>query len=104
LGIHTDLVDTAAHALTAIAHLTTAVTTLGNVQGAVGTGENDLQYAIGLAQSQITNKSAAESQIRDANIASAAADLTKSQVLQQSSVAALAQANAAPQALLKLLQ
>jgi flagellin len=104
LGINADLVDTSAHALTAIGHLTTAVTTLGNVQGAVGTGENDLQYAIGLAQSQITNKSAAESQIRDANIASAAADLTKSQVLQQSSVAALAQANAAPEALLKLLQ
>jgi flagellin len=104
LGIHSNTVDTAANALTAIANLTTAVTTLGNVQGAVGTGENDLQYAIGLAQSQITSKSAAESQIRDANIAQEAANLTKSQVLQQSSVAALAQANAAPEALLKLLQ
>jgi flagellin len=104
LGIHSNTIDTAANALTAITNLTAAVTTLGNVQGAVGTGENDLQYAIGLAQSQITSKSAAESQIRDANIAQEAANLTKSQVLQQSSVAALAQANAAPQALLKLLQ
>jgi flagellin len=104
LGIHANTIDTAANALTAITNLTAAVTTLGNVQGAVGTGENDLQYAIGLAQSQITSKSAAESQVRDANIAQEAANLTKSQVLQQSSVAALAQANAAPQALLKLLQ
>jgi flagellin len=104
LGINTDTVDTSTNALKAIADITTAVTTLGNVQGAVGTGENDLQYAIGLAQSQITSKSAAESQIRDANIAQEAANLTKSQVLEQSSVAALAQANAAPEALLKLLQ
>jgi flagellin len=80
------------------------VTNLGNVQGAVGTGENDLTYAIGLANSQIENKSAAESDIRDANIAQEAAALTQTQVLEQSSVAALAQANAAPQALLKLLQ
>ena len=84
LGIHADTIDTAAHALTAIADIGAAVTTLGNVQGAVGTGENDLQYAIGLANSQITNKSAAESQIRDADIATEAANLTKSQVLEQS--------------------
>jgi flagellin len=104
LGIGTSAIDTAANAATAITAITAAVTTLGNVQGAVGTGENDLQYAIGLANSQITNESASESQIRDANIAQEAANLTKSQVLQQSSVAALAQANSSPEALLKLLQ
>lgn len=104
LGINANTIDTAANAATAITDITAAVTTLGNVQGAVGTGENDLQYAIGLANSQITNESASESQIRDANIAQEAANLTKSQVLQQSSVAALAQANSSPEALLKLLQ
>ena len=104
LGIGLDSIDTVAHALTAIADLGTAVTTLGLTQGRVGTGENDLNYSISLAQSQITNDSAAESRIRDADVAAEAANLTKSQVLEQSSVAALAQANAAPQALLKLLQ
>src|SRR5580658_542724 len=104
LGISTSSIATATDALTAIGSIATAVTTLGSTQGAVGTGENDLQYAIGLANSQITNESASESQIRDANIAQEAANLTKSQVLQQSSVAALAQANASPEALLKLLQ
>jgi len=104
LGIAGDTVDTQANALTAIADIDTAVTNLGNVQGAVGTGENDLNYAVDLANSQITNKSAAESNIRDANIAQEAAALTQTQVLEQSSVAALAAANAAPQALLKLLQ
>ncbi len=100
----TDTIDTQANALNAIKDITAAVQSLGNTQGAVGTGENDLNYAISLAQSQITNDSASESSIRDANIAAEAANLTKSQVLEQSSVAALAQANAAPQALLKLLQ
>jgi flagellin len=103
LGLSTDKVDTAAHAQTAITDIGNAVQALGLVQGAVGDGENDLTYAIGLANSQITNESAAESNIRDANIAQEAAKLTQSQVLQQSSVAALAQANAEPQALLKLL-
>ena len=64
----------------------------------MGAGENDLNYAIGLATSQITNFSSAESQIRDADIATEAANLTKAQVLEQASVAAMAQANAAPQA------
>jgi flagellin len=104
LGLAGDTVDTQANALVAIANLDTAVTNLGNVQGAVGTGENDLNYAVDLANSQITNKSAAESNIRDANIAQEAAALTQTQVLEQSSVAALAAANSAPQALLKLLQ
>jgi flagellin len=104
LGIGLDTIDTQAHALTAITDITNAVQSLGLTQGAVGTGENDLNYAISLAQSQITNDSASESSIRDADIATEASNLTKSQVLEQSSVAALAQANAAPQALLKLLQ
>jgi len=88
-------------ALTAIQ---AAVTSLGVVQGKVGAGENLLNDAVNLAQSQITNFSAAESRIRDANIATEAANLTKSQVLQQSSIAALAQANSAPQQLLTLLK
>jgi flagellin len=104
LGLTGDKVDTIVNAQTSITAITAAVQQLGLVQGSVGDGENDLTYAIGLANSQITNESAAEGNIRDANIAQEAALLTQSQVLSQSSVAALAQANAAPEALLKLLQ
>jgi len=104
LGLAGDTIDTSTNALAAITDITAAVQQLGLTQGSVGTGENDLSYAVNLAQSQITNLSASESSIRDADIAAEAANLTKSQVLEQSSVAALAQANAAPQALLKLLQ
>ena len=97
-------VDTAANATTAIAAVASAVTKLGDAQGAVGSGENKLGFAVGLAHSQITSFSAAESRIRDADVAAEAANLTKAQVLQQSSLAAMAQANSAPQSLLKLLQ
>jgi flagellin len=103
LGIVSDVISDSTSAKTAITNIGNAVKALGLVQGAVGAGENTLNYAVSLAQSQIVNNSAAESSIRDADIATQAANLTKSQVLEQSSVAALAQANAAPQALLKLL-
>jgi flagellin len=81
-----------------------AVRNLGTAQAAIGKSQNQLNYAIGLAQSQIANFSAAESRIRDADIASEAANLTKAQVLQQASMAAMAQANSAPQAVLALLK
>jgi flagellin len=92
------------NATAAIEAINAAIKTLGLVQGKVGAGENKLQYAISLAQSQISSFSAAESQIRDADVAAAAANLTKAQVLTQTSIAALAQANAEPQSVLKLLQ
>jgi flagellin len=91
-------------ALNAINAVTAAVQLLGKVQGTVGAGENDLNYAIGLANSQITNFSATESSIRDADVATEAANLTKAQVLEQASVAAMAQANSAPQVILSLLK
>jgi flagellin len=95
---------TKASADTALTQVNAAVAALGVVQGIVGTGENQLAYGISLAQSQITSFSAAESRIRDADVAQEAANLTKAQVLQQASLAALAQANSAPQAVLSLLR
>lgn len=95
---------TTGNALAALTALSSAVTQLGLVQGKVGTGQNKLQYAIQLAQSQLGNFSAAESRIRDADVAAEAANLTKAQVMQQASLAAMAQANAAPQAVLALLR
>lgn len=92
------------NATLAISAINTAIQNLGFVQGNVGAGENKLQYATSLAQSQVANFSSAESAIRDANVAADAANLTKGQVLEQTAIAAMAQANAEPQAVLKLLQ
>jgi flagellin len=88
-------------ALLAIAN---AVSKLGQVQGQVGASQNTLQYAVSLAESQISGFSSAESRIRDADVASEAANLTKAQVLQQASMAAMAQANSAPQSVMALLR
>jgi flagellin len=104
LNIDGEAVDDTTNALAAITALDDATKALGLVQANVGTGQNSLQYAINLAQSQSVNFSAAESRIRDADIAMEASNLTKAQVLQQSSMAALAQANSAPQAVLSLLR
>jgi flagellin len=97
-------ISTQAGATSAVSAVSKAVQSLGIAQAAVGNGEDQLNYAINLATSQITNFSAAESQIRDADIAQQAANLTKAQTLQQASIAAMAQANSAPQAVLSLLK
>ena len=97
-------VATAADAQTAVTALASAVTSLGTAQAAVGKGENNFNYAVNLANSQLTNEAAAESGIRDADLATEAANLTKAQILMQAGVAALAQANAAPQNILTLLK
>ncbi len=90
-------------AANAVSALGTSVTLLGRAQAAVGQGENELNYASNLAQSQLTNFSAAEARIRDADLAQSSAALTKEQIQLQAGVAALAQANSAPQAILALL-
>jgi flagellin len=104
LGISTTDVSSATDAASALTAIQSAISTLGVVQGKVGAGENLLNYATNLANSQITNLTASESAIKDANIAAEAANLAKAQTLQQSSIAAMAQANSMPAALLKLLQ
>ncbi len=88
----------------AVAALATAVATLGSAQAVVGRGQNQFTYAVNLAQSQLTNSAAAESRIRDADLASESANLTKAQILLQAGIAALAQANSAPQQVISLLQ
>ena len=97
-------ISTLQGATAAVSAVSAAVAALGSAQAAIGKGENQLNYAINLASSQITNFSAAESQIRDADVAQQAANLTKAQTLQQASIAAMAQANSAPQAILALLK
>jgi len=97
-------ISTQAGASSAVSAVSNAVQQLGIAQAAIGNGEDQLNYAINLASSQITNFSSAESQIRDADIAQQAANLTKAQTLQQASIAAMAQANSAPQAILSLLK
>lgn len=88
----------------ALAAIQAAVGTLGKVQGKVGAGQNNLEQAIDLATAQITNFQAAESSIRDADVAAEASNMARLNTLQQAGVSALAQANQSSQALLSLLR
>jgi flagellin len=91
-------------AKTALQSIKAAIGSLGVVQGKVGAGQNNLSQAIDLASSQIANFQAAESSIRDADIASEASNLSRLTTLQQAGVSALAQANQSSQSLLSLLR
>ena len=97
-------ISTQASASSAVSAIKSAVTILGQAQAVVGKGQNQFNFALGLASTQVTNLAASESRIRDADLASEAANLTKAQILSQAGVAALAQANSAPQAILSLLK
>jgi flagellin len=97
-------ISTKANAEAAVTALATSVTLLGSAQAVVGKGQNQFNFAISLAQTQLNNLAASESRIRDADLAAEAANLTKAQILLQAGIAAVAQANVAPQVVLRLLQ
>ena len=104
LGLTSTSFANAAAAQTAIGQVTAAISSLGDVQNTVGTLENRVQFAISLAQSQVVNTQAAEGRIRDADIAEESANMTKFNILQQSGIAALAQANQTSASVLSLLR
>jgi len=80
-----------------------AIDTIASRRGTVGAKMNRLENSVGVMQAQIQNLTAAESQIRDADMATEIANLTKYQILAQVGNAAMAQANAVPQGVLSLL-
>ena len=104
LGIASLSVASQAAAASAVSAIASAVDTLGVTQAKIGALQNRLQYAITLAQSQVVNTKSAESRIRDANVAEESANMTRYNILTQSGVAALAQANHATQSVLSLLR
>lgn len=84
--------------------LKAAVDAIAIARGDLGAGMNRLQAAVAIMQNQAENSQAAESTIRDANMAEEIANLTRYQILAQSGIAALAQANQSSQMVLQLLQ
>jgi flagellin len=97
----TSLVTGAAAALTAV---TAAVADVANQRGSIGANINQLNAAANVASSEEVNLSSAESSIRSTNYGQATSDLAKYQVLSQTGISALAQANSVQQEILKLLQ
>jgi flagellin len=104
LGVSTLAITSSALASAAVSTIATAVTTLGAAQSTIGTLQNRLGFAISLASNQVVSNKAAESRIRDANVAEESANMTRYNILTQSGIAALSQANQSSQSVLSLLR
>ncbi len=96
--------DTTAHAQQILYKLTTAVGDVAFQRGAIGANINQISSAQSVTSNEQTNLTAAENNIRATDYGQAASDLSKYQVLSQTGISALAQANSVQQQVLKLLQ
>ncbi len=104
LGLGASNVSSAASAISALTELQTAIASVSKWRGALGAQQNRLTNSVAIIQVQSQNLQAAESSIRDANMAEEVVNMTKYQILLQSGMASLAQANASAQLVLSLLQ
>jgi flagellin len=89
---------------TTLSTIDSFISAVSSQRAAYGAVQNRLQYTLSNLGIYEENLSASVSQIRDVDVASEMANYTKEQILQQAGTAMLAQANSAPQAVLKLLQ
>jgi len=104
LGVSGIAVSTAASASAAIASIDAAISTVTTNRATLGAIQNRLEQTINRLGIMAENLQSAESRVRDADMAQEMIKFTKSQVLQQSGMSMLAQANAAPQQVLSLLR
>jgi len=103
LSIASLSVTSATGALTALDSINTAIASVAATRGKVGAVQNRLARTISNISISVENLQAAESQIRDADIAEEIALLTRNQIMVQASTAMVGQANLIPQSILQLL-
>ena len=103
LGVASLSVTASAEALTALATIETAIASVTAARGKVGAVQNRLQRSVSALSISSENLQAAESSIRDADIAHEIAQLTRNQILVQTSTAMVGQSNLIPQSVLQLL-
>jgi flagellin len=104
LSIDSLSVTGASGALDALEAINTAIGSVTAIRGQVGSVQNRLVRTISNLNISVENLQAAESQIRDADIAEEVALLTRNQIMVQASTAMVGQANLIPQSVLQLLQ
>ncbi|EIA21746.1 flagellin domain protein, partial [Candidatus Arthromitus sp. SFB-2] len=104
LGLGGVNVATTDDAKDAIGRLDEAVSRISAQRADLGASQNRLEHTIASTDNTAENLQAAESRIRDVDMAKEMMNLTKLNVLQQASQAMLAQANQAPQQVLSLLK
>lgn len=105
LGVSTNVgIASVASAEAAMTALDTALNSINSYMGKLGSYQNRLEITMENLSVGIENFTASESAIRDVDMAAEVTAFTKAQILQQSGMAMLAQANSAPQQILSLLQ
>ncbi len=104
LGVADVLVVDVKHAEQAITKIDRAIQIVSSERGKIGAVINRLQKTISNLNVQRENMIASESRIRDLDMAEETTNLTKSQILSQTAMAMLAQANQIPQQVLQLLR
>ena len=103
-GLNVDVdVGTVTGAQTALTTIDAAITTLADKRSEIGVSQNRFGFASANLATSIENITAAESVIRDADLAFETINFTKNQILTQAGISILAQANLAPQSVLGLL-
>jgi flagellin len=102
LSVTKNQLDSASEAQTFLDTIDAAISTLAGARGDIGANMNRLGYAAANLASTIQNVQAAESVIRDVDMAAEMTQFTKNQILLQAGTAMLAQANMAPQQVLSL--
>ena len=103
LEIHNLSVTASAEALTSLDKINDAIGSITGSRGKVGAVQNRLTRSIANLSVSVENLTAAESSIRDADIAEEVAELTRNQILVQTATAMVGQANLIPQSVLQLL-
>ncbi len=103
LEIHNLSVTASSEALTALDKINEAIASITASRGKVGAVQNRLTRSIANLSVSVENLTAAESSIRDADIAEEVAELTRNQILVQTATAMVGQANLIPQSVLQLL-
>jgi len=104
LGVGTSTVGTLANAQTALTAIDTAMGRVNTALGVIGAGQSRIENAVANLKTTIQNFSAAESVIRDVDMADEMVKFSKNQILAQAGTAMLAQANQSGQGVLRLLQ
>lgn len=104
IGLGSTGIATSGAAGTALGKIDDAISKVSAMAARFGIAENRLEARSRLLGNQIEAHSAAESRIRDTDFALESAKLTRSQILQESSVAVLGQANANMRIVLRLLE
>jgi len=95
---------TASNASTVVVDITTAIADVAYQRGTIGADIDELNAASNVESTESVNLAAAQNTILGTNYGAATSDLSKYQVLGQTGISALAQANSSQQEVLKLLQ